>query len=340
MGIRHSFALAAALALGSLLASQASQAFVTVGVSITIAPPALPVYEQPPIPDAGYMWTPGYWAYDQDGGYYWVPGTWVPAPQPGYLWTPGYWGWNDGVYAWNEGYWGPHVGFYGGVNYGFGYVGSGYAGGEWRGGAFFYNSSVNNVGSVHITNVYNQTVVNNATVNRVSYNGGNGGIQARPTPAEQAVAHEPHLMPIAAQMHQEQTAHGNPALRASANGGHPAIAATARPGEFSGRGVVAAREAPAAHEAPAHAPAAREATAAHTPAVGGAGPRAPEHTDALRGPAGAGPQRAPDVIQHEATHVNGTPAPRAAAPPPPAHVQHASPPPRAAKPEEKRPEER
>ena len=31
------------------------------------------------------------------------------------------------------GYWGPHVGYYGGVNYGFGYMGVGFAGGAWRG---------------------------------------------------------------------------------------------------------------------------------------------------------------------------------------------------------------
>ena len=28
----------------------------------------------------GYIWTPGYWAYDYDyQDYYWVPGTWVEA---------------------------------------------------------------------------------------------------------------------------------------------------------------------------------------------------------------------------------------------------------------------
>ena len=57
------------------------------------APPVLPVYVQPPCPQPGWMWTPGYWAYGPDG-YYWVPGTWVPAPYVGALWTPGYWGWN------------------------------------------------------------------------------------------------------------------------------------------------------------------------------------------------------------------------------------------------------
>jgi len=36
--------------------------FAQISVSITIAPPALPVYEQPVIPGSGYLWTPGYWA--------------------------------------------------------------------------------------------------------------------------------------------------------------------------------------------------------------------------------------------------------------------------------------
>ena len=66
--------------------------------SIDIAPPALPVYEQPPIPAPGYIFTPGYWSWG-DAGYYWVPGTWVEPPSVGLLWTPGYWGFNGGVYA-------------------------------------------------------------------------------------------------------------------------------------------------------------------------------------------------------------------------------------------------
>ena len=51
----------------------ASYAQVAVGVSIRVGPPALPVYEQPPCPGDGYLWTPGYWAYGPVG-YYWVPG--------------------------------------------------------------------------------------------------------------------------------------------------------------------------------------------------------------------------------------------------------------------------
>ncbi len=225
-----------ALAFALLLGSQASHAFV--GVSITVAPPELPVYEQPPVPGPGYLWTPGYWAWGDDG-YYWVPGTWVEPPQEGYLWTPGYWGWNDGIYVWNGGYWGPHVGFYGGVNYGFGYVGHGYQGGYWDHGAFRYNSAYNNIhGNTRITNVYNKTViVNNHT--RASFNGGNGGVQARPGAQELAAEHEHHLTPVSMQLQHEEGARSNPALRASSNHGVPPIAATPRPGVFAGEGVVA-----------------------------------------------------------------------------------------------------
>jgi len=160
----------AILALAILAASAASSAQVL--VSVSIGPPALPVYEQPFCPGEGYIWTPGYWAYGPDG-YYWVPGTWVLAPEPGLLWTPGFWAWNNGVYVWNTGYWGPAVGFYGGVVYGFGYPGVGYQGGYWRGQQFYYNQTVNNVNVTSVHNVYKTTVVNNSTtVNHVSYNGG------------------------------------------------------------------------------------------------------------------------------------------------------------------------
>lgn len=219
-----------------------SMAQVGINISVNSAPPELPVYEQPPIPADGYLWTPGYWAWGNDvQDYYWVPGTWVLVPQPGFLWTPGYWGNNGGVFVWNEGYWGTQIGFYGGVNYGYGYGGRGFEGGYWQGGHLFYNRSVVNVGTTNITNVYNKTVINNVTVTRVSYNGGSGGVQAQPSPAELAAAHARHLPPAPTQHQQVQVAHSNPALRASANHGNPPIAATSKPGAFSGAGVVAAK---------------------------------------------------------------------------------------------------
>src|SRR5271170_377950 len=165
------------LAIAMLFLSSAS--FAQIGVAITIAPPALPVYEQPVCPGDGYIWTPGYWAWGDDG-YFWVPGTWVEAPQVGFFWTPGYWGWGGSSFVWYDGYWGPTVGFYGGINYGFGYFGHGFEGGRWDNGHFFYNRAVTNVNVTVIHNVY-QTKVDVRNDVHVSYNG-HGGINARPTP--------------------------------------------------------------------------------------------------------------------------------------------------------------
>src|ERR1700758_642101 len=88
----------------------AMPSFAQVRISVSFGPPALPVYEQPLCPSEGYMWVPGYWAWDDDyDDYYWVPGTWVLAPEPGFLWTPPYWAWSDGAFVFYEGYWGPEV---------------------------------------------------------------------------------------------------------------------------------------------------------------------------------------------------------------------------------------
>ena len=170
------------------------------------------------------------------------------APQVGFLWTPGYWGWGNGGYAFNEGYWGPHVGFYGGINYGYGYTGEGYQGGRWDNGQFAYNRSVNNVNVTNIHNTYNTTVINNTTVNRVSYNGGNGGLTARPNSEQEAAAHEKHIAPVAVQTQHAQAARANPQQRASVNQGKPAIAATPKPGAFNDRAAVPAKEAGAPYK--------------------------------------------------------------------------------------------
>ncbi len=232
------------LAIAALAMPLASPAQIAVGVSIHIGPPVLPVYAQPICPGAGYIWTPGYWAYGPDG-YFWVPGTWVLAPTPGYLWTPGYWGWAGGVYVWHGGYWGPHVGYYGGINYGFGYGGVGFVGGEWRGGVFHYNTAVTNVNTTVIHNTYvNNTVINRTVVNNnVSYNGGTGGTTARPTASEREALNEHHIQPTSLQTQHEQMARNDHTMLASVNHGRPAIAATAHPGVFKGQGVVAAHAA-------------------------------------------------------------------------------------------------
>jgi WXXGXW repeat (2 copies) len=323
---------------------------------ITVAPPELPVYEQPPIPEPGYIWTPGYWAYGPDG-YYWVPGTWVEPPSVGLLWTPGYWGWQDGNYGFNEGYWGQQVGFYGGVDYGYGYGGDGYEGGYWNNGVFAYNRTVNNFGGVAITNVYSKTVIINNNASRASFNGGAGGTNARPTPQQLAVAHEKHIPATPLQTQHAQAASTNKALLASVNHGNPAIAATSKPGQFEGKGVVPARAGNAAtpaalakpNAAPAGAAPAGAAALEKKQPIGGTHPATatgtppkstpPKSTNLQPKPLATAAPKA--VAAPKAAAVKPSPAPRAAAvkpPPHPAAVRPPAPPhPAAARPPAPRP---
>lgn len=300
---------------------------VDVEVHATEAPPPLPDYEQPPCPEDGYLWTPGYWAWG-GGGYYWVPGTWVQPPQVGVLWTPGYWGFVGGVYAFHAGYWGPHVGFYGGVNYGFGYVGVGFAGGRWAGNSFAYNRTVNNVNVTNVHNTYNETVINNVTVTKVSYNGGAGGVAAVPTAQERTAMREPHVAPTPLQRQHIQEAARNPALAAKTNGGHPTIAATPKPAAFNAPGVVGARGA-----APMGA---AQLARTNGPAAGAAAPGAPRVNNGNAPHVNNGNGGLPPGAQPTVTHVppNGAVNAQAAAtksaaakqPAPKAQPQHAKPP--------------
>src|ERR1700745_932294 len=84
LGQRHACGALALRAAASLLLSR-PPAGATVVLSVNTAPPALPVYEQPPLPAPGYIWTPGYWSYGE-AGYFWVPGVWVQPPSAGLLW--------------------------------------------------------------------------------------------------------------------------------------------------------------------------------------------------------------------------------------------------------------
>jgi hypothetical protein len=243
-------ALTAMLALPAISSAHparlAHPAQIAVGISVGFAPPPLPYYEQPFCPGEGYIWTPGYWDWDGTD-YYWVPGTWVLAPFVGGLWTPGYWGWGGAAFFWHEGYWGPSVGFYGGINYGFGYTGFGYLGGRWNGGVFEYNTSVNRINGSVIHNTYAQSV---GTVHpgRVSYNGGTGGIQRQPTPAETAAAGERRAGPTSDQAQHDQVARGNPTQHFTTNQGKPAVAATGKAGDFTNNAQPAATR-PAYHPA-------------------------------------------------------------------------------------------
>jgi len=321
VGLLRSLVVALAIATGAALPLSASAGVsVGIGISVGVPPPPLPVYVQPAIPAPGYIWTPGYWAWDPSiGDYYWVPGTWIMPPYAGALWTPGYWGWVGTAYVFHVGYWGPHVGFYGGINYGFGYGGAGYDGGYWRGGSFYYNRSVNRIENVHITNVYNRTVVNNVTINRTSFNGGQGGIAARPTPQQESFAREQHTGPVAAQEQQRTMASQNREMRASFNHGAPSIGATPRAGAFVAQGVAhgAGQPEPAAMGAQRTSPPAqqpRDNMALHSAGF------APHNNGSANAPNGGRVNNAPEM-ENRAAREPGNPgayhastAPRASYP--------------------------
>ncbi len=218
-------AIAIVLALGAGMPSIAiADVSADMGVYVGYPPPPLPLDDQSPIPGPDYIWIPGYWAWSDDG-YYWVPGYWVLPPFVGALWTPGYWGWFGHVCVFHRGFWARHVGFYGGINYGFGYPGKGYTGGRWGPGGFYYNRAANRINDPRITNVYDGAVANNGVPNRASFNGGQGGVTARPSAQDQAVAREAHVAPVAAQIQHVATASRDSSMRASANHGAPLVVA-------------------------------------------------------------------------------------------------------------------
>jgi hypothetical protein len=283
-----------------------ARAGVSLGVSVSFGPPAIPYYVQPPAPDPNYIWSPGYWAYDRnDGGYYWVPGTWVPAPAVGVYWTPGYWGWNGAAFVFNAGDWGPSVGYYGGVNYGYGYYGNGYAGGRWDHNRFMYNTAITRVGGgIHNTYV-NRGVVNNQW-NRTSYNGGRGGINARPTSNQLAAARQRRFGPTSVQSQHQTYAAQNRANYSSVNHGRPATVAVARPYSASNR--------PAGARTAAATARTTHTTTARTAAAHAAPRTAVAHTAVNR-----------TATAHTATAVHRNAAPAHAAPVARAPVTHAAP---------------
>lgn len=290
------------LALLPLLLLCGGPAFSTAGVDVSftvnVAPPMLPVYEQPPLPEPGYLWTPGYWAWD-GMDYFWVPGTWVQPPVSDMLWTPGYWGWRDGFYGWNPGYWGTEIGYYGGVNYGYGYTGVGYQGGYWHGGAFFYNRSVANFGQVNIVNVYNAPIQVHER-SRVSFNGGQGGLRYQPNAAERTAMIARHIDPTPMQRQHQERAASMPALHLSQNGGRPQILTTQRASDFDhpgpglhnhaqvGAGARVPAAAPQRAEGEQRAQSEQRAAQGEQPHFAGPGPG-----PAMRGPGPNGP--APEV---------------------------------------------
>jgi len=137
----------------------------------------------------------------------------------------------------HPGYWGRHVGYYGGVNYGFGYMGIGFVGGEWHDHDFRYNTAVVRVNNVYIHNTsVDRTVVERNTIvndRRVAYSGGPGGIRHDPAPFERNAMHEQHMGATSVQQAHFQAARSDRSFYAKNNGGHPQTVVAERPLGFN-----------------------------------------------------------------------------------------------------------
>jgi hypothetical protein len=164
-----------------------AQIGIGIGISVHVAPPALPVYVQPPL------------------------------PAPGYLWTPGYWGPHVGFYG------GVNYGFgFGGV----GFAGGEWRGGAFAYNSAVANFGGVHVTNVYEnrTIVEQNTIVNN---NHVSFNGEGGisahasatELQAEHEEHVQATAEQSQHEHFASQDRGQLASvnHGSPTTTASAN---------------------------------------------------------------------------------------------------------------------------
>lgn len=95
----HSIARILALSLALVVGGNASA---QVNFSIVLAPPD-PVYEMVPIMPPGYVWAPGYWAWNHDR-HIWMRGRSM-VQRAGYRWEPDRWEQRDGNYNRQVGRW-------------------------------------------------------------------------------------------------------------------------------------------------------------------------------------------------------------------------------------------
>jgi hypothetical protein len=86
----------------SLALAAGSSALAQVNFNIVLAPPP-PVYEVVPMMPQGYVWAPGYWAWNHDR-HIWMRGRSM-VQRTGYRWEPDRWEQHNGIYSRQVGRW-------------------------------------------------------------------------------------------------------------------------------------------------------------------------------------------------------------------------------------------
>jgi len=103
--MKSTLTLASLIALGAAAyAPLPSMAQTDLQVYIGSAPPA-PLYERAPMARRGYVWSPGYWAWN-GRRHHWVAGSYV-VERPGYVYAPPAWQQRGGRWYIQEGRWNP-----------------------------------------------------------------------------------------------------------------------------------------------------------------------------------------------------------------------------------------
>src|SRR6185437_13441468 len=123
-------------------------------------------------------------------------------------------------------------------------------------------------------NVYNHTVIVNH-VNRVSYNGGRGGLNVRPSQSEFNAMREQHVRPLPTQIQHRTQAMQNRQLYATVNHGRPPVPVAARPLPVHHINVAPAVVNPGVHGATRPAPAVTRPQPGARPGQPGARPSQP-----------------------------------------------------------------
>lgn len=86
----------------SLALTAGTSAFAQISFNVVVAPPTL-LPEVVPMVQPGYVWAPGYWAWNNDR-HVWVRGRTI-VQRDGYLWTPDRWVQQGGAYVRQPGRW-------------------------------------------------------------------------------------------------------------------------------------------------------------------------------------------------------------------------------------------
>ena len=105
--MKRTLTLAALIIAAAAAAPLPSLAATNVGLYVGVAPPA-PMYERIPGPRAGYVWAPGYWAWNGHR-HIWTSGYWV-AERPGYAYSAPVWYQSNGGWYMEPARWSPYGG--------------------------------------------------------------------------------------------------------------------------------------------------------------------------------------------------------------------------------------